>query len=383
MATSVSEELHILFAGGGTGGHLYPGIAVAEELVARAPCCRISFCGTGREWERATVTRNGYDYHGVRAAPLVASPMGLLRALYSNGVGYRAARRWVRSAQPNVVVGLGGYASLPLCLAASRQNSMLVLLEQNVVPGRANRLLARWATVVCTMFDESEEYFSNRSAIVHTGNAVRRSIVVQAAERAHEATQFRDIDPVLVVLGGSQGAHGVNQFVTDILPSLAPHLSDWEVIHQTGDRDIAMVRAAYDSWQIRCKVVPFIEDIAAVYSRATLAIARAGATTLAELAVSGIPAVLLPYPHASANHQWHNAQAFGRAGAAIVLEQRQGSTGLTAPPVSPIVQLLRVPELRRDMRLAMLRLGRPGASASIALQILRLGRAPHTVPKSA
>src|SRR5262245_14550287 len=368
----MSEPLRILFAGGGTGGHLFPGIAVAEALVDRAPGCGVSFCGTGRDWERTTVARNGYDYQGVRAAPLVASPVGLLRALYSNGVGYRSALRWVRSVRPDVVVGLGGYASLPVCIAAIRQNSTLVLLEQNVVPGRANRLLARWAAAVCTMFAESEEYFSSRASIMHTGNPVRGSIVARAAGRAYEATQFPDAHPVLVVLGGSQGAQGVNQIVIDMLPSLAPHLADWEVIHQTGSRDVAMVRAAYDSRRIRCTVVPFIEDIASVYSRATLAIARAGATTLAELAVSGIPSVLLPYPHATSNHQWHNAQAFGRAGAAIVLEQRQGSGRWITPPVSPVVQLLRVPELRREMRLAMLQLGRPGASASVAAHILKL-----------
>jgi UDP-N-acetylglucosamine--N-acetylmuramyl-(pentapeptide) pyrophosphoryl-undecaprenol N-acetylglucosamine transferase len=379
----MSEPLRILFAGGGTGGHLFPGIAVAEALVDRAPGCGISFCGTGREWERTTVARNGYDYQGVRAAPLVASPVGLLRAFYSNGVGYLSALRWVRSVRPDVVVGLGGYASLPVCIAAIRQNLTLVLLEQNVVPGRANRLLARWATGVCTMFAESEEYFSRRASILHTGNPVRGSIVARAAECVHEATQFRDADPVLVVLGGSQGAHGVNEIVIDMLPSLAPHLAGWEVIHQTGGRDVEMVREAYESWRIRCTVVPFIEDIAAVYSRATLAIARAGATTLAELAVSGIPSILFPYPHAASNHQWHNAQAFRRAGAAIVLEQKEGSGGWKAPTVLPIVQLLRVPELRREMGLAMLQLSRPAASASVVSHILRLARALQPVQRSA
>jgi UDP-N-acetylglucosamine--N-acetylmuramyl-(pentapeptide) pyrophosphoryl-undecaprenol N-acetylglucosamine transferase len=229
------------------------------------------------------------------------------------------------------------------------------------------------------MFADSAAFLSKRAAIANTGNPVRRSIIERAAERADEANESRDADPVLLVLGGSQGAHGINQFVVENLPQLASNLPGWEVIHQTGDRDERVVREAYESRQIRCTVSRFIDDIAQVYARTTLAIARAGATTLAELAVAGIPAVLIPYPYAASNHQWHNAQAFGRAGAALVVEQRLGVAG----PVSAVIPLLRGPELRREMRLSMLRLGRPDAARAIASQILRLARSSQPLQKLA
>jgi UDP-N-acetylglucosamine--N-acetylmuramyl-(pentapeptide) pyrophosphoryl-undecaprenol N-acetylglucosamine transferase len=360
-----------MFTGGGTGGHLFPGLAVAKELARRLPESRFTFCGTGKDWECKQVADAGFAYRMLPAAPLVASPMGLIRALYSNGIGYRAARRLIADGQPTVVVGLGGYSSVPLAVAAARQGVPLVLLEQNVVPGRANRWLARWAQTVCVSFADAAEHFSVRPRIVETGNPVRADIIESAAARADQAIQFRDTDPLLVVLGGSQGAHTINGFVTESLPKIATSLKDWQVIHQTGAKDAEWVRAAYESHQLRAEVLPFIGDMADVYRRATLAVARAGATTLAELAVAGVPAVLLPYPFAASNHQWHNAQAFGRSGAAIVVYDRPEPGRTTAALVSAVAPLLRLPELRREMRLAMLTLARPDAASTVIAEIDR------------
>ena len=146
---------HIMFAGGGTGGHLFPGLAVAEALRRCETGWRSSFCGVGRELERKGVRECGFDYSVLPAAPLVASAVGVIRAFLTNSMGYRAARQLVREQRPDVVVGLGGYSSIPLGLAAVRERVPLVLLEQNVMPGRANRLLARWASVICLSFAES------------------------------------------------------------------------------------------------------------------------------------------------------------------------------------------------------------------------------------
>jgi UDP-N-acetylglucosamine--N-acetylmuramyl-(pentapeptide) pyrophosphoryl-undecaprenol N-acetylglucosamine transferase len=364
------KPLHIMFTGGGTGGHLFPGLAVARELARRSPESRVTFCGTGKDWERKQVADAGFDYRTLPAAPFVASPMGLLRALYSNGIGYRAARRLIVTDSPTVVVGLGGYSSVPLAVAASRHGVPLVLLEQNVIPGRANRWLARWAVAVCISFEDSADHLSVRPRIAVTGNPVRADIIDASTARAESAIQSRDADPLLLVLGGSQGAHSINRFVTESLPKLTDFLADWQIVHQTGAKDVEWVRAAYETHKVRADVVPFINDMADVYRRATLAVARAGATTLAELAVAGVPALLLPYPFATANHQWHNAQAFGRAGAAIVVDDRPEPGRTTSALVSAIAPLLRLPELRREMRLAMLKLARPDAVDAVVTEIL-------------
>jgi UDP-N-acetylglucosamine--N-acetylmuramyl-(pentapeptide) pyrophosphoryl-undecaprenol N-acetylglucosamine transferase len=366
----MTKPLHIMFAGGGTGGHLFPGLAVAREVARRLPDLRITFCGTGKDWECNRVAEAGLEYRVLPAAPLVASPMALLRALYSNGVGYRAACRLIVSDPPTVVVGLGGYSSVPLAVAAARQGVPLVLLEQNVIPGRANRWLARWAATVCVSFEDAVDQLSMRPQIVVTGNPVRAEIIEASAARAEHANQSRDADPLLVVLGGSQGAHSINRFVTESLSKLTDFLADWQIVHQTGAKDVAWVRAAYDAHRLRAEVVPFISDMADVYRRATLAVARAGATTLAEMAIAGVPAILLPYPFATANHQWHNAQAFGRAGAAIVVDDRPEPGRTTAALVSALAPLLRLPELRREMRLAMLKLARPDAVEAVVTAIL-------------
>jgi UDP-N-acetylglucosamine--N-acetylmuramyl-(pentapeptide) pyrophosphoryl-undecaprenol N-acetylglucosamine transferase len=372
-----------MFTGGGTGGHLFPGLAVAREVARRLPESRVTFCGTGKDWECKQVEHAGFEYRTLPAAPLVASPMGLLRALYSNGVGYRAARRLVLKEQPTVVVGLGGYSSVPMALAAARQGVPLVLLEQNVIPGRANRWLARWATTVCVSFEDTADQFSIRPRIVTTGNPVRADIIEASSARAELAIQSRDADPLLLVLGGSQGAHSINRFVTESLPKLSGFLADWRIVHQTGAKDVEWVRAEYETYQVRAEVMPFINDMADVYRRATLAVARAGATTLAELSIAGVPAILLPYPFATANHQWHNAQAFGRAGAAIVVDDRPEPGRTNAALVSAIAPLLRLPELRREMRLAMLKLARVDAVEAVVSEIVAAAGARQSARQSA
>lgn len=366
----IEKQFQIMFTGGGTGGHLFPGLAVAREVSRRLPESRVTFCGTGKDWECKQVAQAGFEYRTMPAAPLVGSPMGLLRALYSNGVGYRAARRLILNDPPTVVVGLGGYSSVPLAVAAARQGVPLVLLEQNVIPGRANRWLARWAVTVCVSFEDAADQLSMWPRIALTGNPVRMEIIEASAARAEQAIQSRDADPLLVVLGGSQGAHSINHFVTESLQKLTGFLADWQIVHQTGAKDLDWVRAAYETHHVRAEVVPFISDMADVYRRATLAVARAGATTLAELAIAGVPAILLPYPFATANHQWHNAQAFGRAGAAIVVDDRPEPGRTTGALVSAVGPLLRLPELRREMRLSMLRLARPDAVEAVVSVIL-------------
>ncbi len=375
--------IHIMFAGGGTGGHLFPGIAVADELLRRETSARVTFCGSGRDWEREQVTRAGYDYHAHTAAPLVGSPMGVLRAIYANGVGYRRARRTIRQQRPDVVVGLGGYGSVPIGLAAARLGVPLVLLEQNLIPGRANRLLSRWAARVCLAFEDSEHPFRCRARTIVTGNPVRSAILDLAAAADSSTHVDRSERPTLLIFGGSQGAHSLNRLIVQSLPRIAKQLIGWRVIHQTGAKDGQWVREAYAAAGIDADVRPFIHDMADAYSRASLAICRAGATTLAELAAVGVPAILLPYPLAAANHQWHNAQYFGRAGAAVVIEDRPDTAHVAATLTSSLLPLLKLPALRAEMRGAMRQLARPSAASNVVAELLAVAGAATSSLRSA
>jgi UDP-N-acetylglucosamine--N-acetylmuramyl-(pentapeptide) pyrophosphoryl-undecaprenol N-acetylglucosamine transferase len=378
----MSEPLHILFGGGGTGGHLFPGLAVAEEL-ARQSAVRIIFCGPGQPRERAEVARAGYQYLQVPAAPLLPSPIGLLRALYFNGVGYRAARRAIRCGQPDLVVGLGGYASVPLGLAAARLGVPLVLLEQNVIPGRANRMLGRWADTVCVTFPASIERFATGPRLVSTGNPIRRDILQQAASSRREPVPGWARPPELLILGGSQGARSLNRAIVEALPRIEPCLGGWHITHQTGPADVEWLQHAYAAAGLSAEVTSFIRDMAAAYSRASLAVSRAGATTLSELAVMGVPAILLPYPHAAANHQWHNARVFEREGAASVVEDHPEPSRTAAELAASLLSLLKLAQLRAIMSRAMLGLARPCATPAVASEILSLATSGRVVRQSA
>jgi UDP-N-acetylglucosamine--N-acetylmuramyl-(pentapeptide) pyrophosphoryl-undecaprenol N-acetylglucosamine transferase len=371
----MSNSIHIIFAGGGTGGHLFPGIAVAEELLRREPSARVTFCGSGRDWEREQVARAGYDYLAHTAAPLVGSPMGVLRAIYANGVGYRRARRTVIQHRPQVVVGLGGYGSVPIGLAAARLGVPLVLLEQNLIPGRANALLSRWAALVCLAFEVDANRLRSGVRAVVTGNPVRSSILELAAAADAQPPADRTGQPTLLVFGGSQGAHSVNRVVAQSLPRIAEHMTGWRVIHQAGAKDGEWLRGAYVAAGVSADIRPFIHDMADAYAQASLAICRAGATTLAELATVGVPAILLPYPLAAANHQWHNAQFFGRAGAAVVIEDRPDTAHVAATLTSSLLPLIKLPALRDEMRRATRQLARPTAASIIVDELLALAGA--------
>ncbi len=360
--------MHIVFAGGGTGGHLFPGLAVAQEIRAACAAARITFCGPGREWEVAPVRAAGYQYCRVAAAPLRASPLGLFRAICSNGLGYRRARGMLRADPPDIVVGLGGYSSVPLGLAAAQSGIPLLLIEPNFVPGRANALLARWASTVCLAFPEAAEQFPVAAHCVTTGNPVRRAIIERAEARG--TTQDKTARRLLLVLGGSQGAQTLNHAFLEALPKTAASLVGWQIVHQTGSADRDWVREAYAEADMRATVEPFLYDMAELYSRANLAVTRGGATTLAELAVAGVPAVVLPYPRATAKHQWRNAQAFDRAGAAVVVEDRPEPGRTAANLAASLLPMVKLPALRREMSRAMRALGRPDASAAVAHEVL-------------
>jgi UDP-N-acetylglucosamine--N-acetylmuramyl-(pentapeptide) pyrophosphoryl-undecaprenol N-acetylglucosamine transferase len=380
-----------LIAGGGTGGHLYPGIAVAEEVIARGG--EVLFVGTARGLEARVIPALGHPLELLQVSGLKRMrPLAFARGIARLPVAFGQSLGILRRFRPDVVLGVGGYASGPLVMAAALSGRATALQEQNSVPGFTNRVLGKVAKAAFIAFDEAAGAFPAGKAAL-TGNPVRRAFL-RAAGHGGKAGGGGGAGgaggggsgggggggsvPHLLVVGGSQGARAVNDLVLAAVehwlgPSAGGPMPT--VVHQTGGADAERVTAAYqragalEGARARVSVRPFIEDMAAAYAAADLVVARAGALTLAELAIMGKPALLIPLPTAADDHQSRNAAAFASAGAALVLPQA-ATTGADLARVAG--ELLADGQRRAQMAAAMSALGRPRAAQEIVDRLERL-----------
>jgi UDP-N-acetylglucosamine--N-acetylmuramyl-(pentapeptide) pyrophosphoryl-undecaprenol N-acetylglucosamine transferase len=375
------SDLQIVFAGGGTAGHLFPGLAVAAELAALHHAPQITFAGSGKRLEERLVTAAGFEYLPLRCAPMQRGFRGMWRFVGDNFAGFHAARRYLRRQSCSVVVGLGGYASLPICTAARTLGIPLVLLEQNVLPGKANRWLASGAELICAAWAESKAHFRTANAVWVTGNPVRAGFRRRSKPVDAQRVQRRGWRHRLLVLGGSGGAQSLNEFVPKALYKLQDRLAGWQIVHQTGPRDVAATKELYRKLMIDAVVAPFVQNMPSVLRRTDVAVCRAGGTTLAELAATGVPAVLIPYPHAAQDHQRHNAEVFRLAGAARIVDERNASLRLDDALAATLFDLLADAEVRNSMSSAMLRLARPYAARQVAMAVHEM--ASHSAARHA
>ena len=349
-----AKPLRVLIAGGGTGGHVYPGIAIAREIRRRDPAAELLFVGTERGLEMKIVPVEGFRLETITISGLKGT--GLLKQLKSLLAIPKSlldARRILRQFQPSVIIGVGGYSSGPPVLMASLMGIPAMLQEQNALPGLTNRLLARVVRKVATAFRECEAYFGSKAVL--TGNPVRADF--------SQVLSGSGTDPfTLLVFGGSQGAQAINQSVIEALAILKPQIQGLKVIHQTGERDYARIKQAYEAMKLDANVRPFFGDIPVQFAAADLLVCRAGATTLAELTVAGKPAILVPFPQAADDHQRRNAEALAQAGAAEMILQKD----LNGPALAARIRyFFEHPDELRRMEHNSRALGRPDATARI------------------
>jgi UDP-N-acetylglucosamine--N-acetylmuramyl-(pentapeptide) pyrophosphoryl-undecaprenol N-acetylglucosamine transferase len=355
--------LTVVVAGGGTGGHLYPGLAVARELLRQRPDARISFAGTARGLEARVVPREGFEIDLIRSAGLKGKSIATrVRGALLVAPSLWDAWRIVSRRRPHVVVGVGGYSSGPVVLTAALRGVPTLVLEQNAVPGLTNRLLARVVRAAAITYDETRAYFGAKAFV--SGNPVRAEFFTPRADGPAP-----DGPPCLLILGGSQGAHAVNLAVVAEASALLTAEPRLRIVHQTGERDRMHVAHEYERAGITARVEAFLEGVADEMRAATLVICRAGATTLAELAAAGRPAVIVPLPTATDDHQRRNARVLADAGAAIAVEERELGEGRLARLVAG---LLADPARRREMSAAMRTFAKPDAAASIAARVQEL-----------
>ncbi|HET6151187.1 MAG TPA: undecaprenyldiphospho-muramoylpentapeptide beta-N-acetylglucosaminyltransferase [Polyangia bacterium] len=364
-----ADPMRVIIAGGGTGGHLYPGIAIAEEVSAR-PHGEVLFVGTARGLESKLVPAAGYPLELLEVSGLKRIGWrGLARGLLRLPRAFFASRAILRRFRPDLVFGVGGYASGPIVFAAALTGFPTAILEQNSRPGFTNRLLGRLVRRVFIAFEASRVFFTAGKTML-TGNPVRRQFF--AGQGTEPAAVAAAAGTVLVV-GGSQGARAVNELVAAMAPLLARRGALPRIVHQTGPTDFERTRASYaalgDAVAAAVDVRPYIDDMPAALAQASLVIGRAGALTLAELAIVGRPAILIPLPTAADDHQTENARELAQAGAALVLRQTDATPGALGDLV---VALLSDQPRRAAMARAMAGLGRPGAARAIVDELEKL-----------
>jgi UDP-N-acetylglucosamine--N-acetylmuramyl-(pentapeptide) pyrophosphoryl-undecaprenol N-acetylglucosamine transferase len=353
--------VRLLVAGGGTGGHLFPGIAVADEVIKRGGG-EVLFVGTSRGIETRAVPAAGYaletlEVSGLKRMGLVGTLRGLFRLPLAITKSFAILRRF----KPQVVLGVGGYASGPMVLAAALLGYPTAIQEQNSVPGITNRVLGKLVRAVFIAFEDAARFFPARK-IEQLGNPVRQKIVA-ALERVHAAETTSKKLRILIV-GGSQGARAVNDLVTAAAEILSAANVDFTLVHQTGNADLDRIQKRYRALGLAERVVlrTFIDDMATAYAESDLVVARAGALTLAELAIAGKPAILIPLPTAADDHQRKNAERFAHAGAALVLDQRHARPEDLATAMAGFAKDA---AKRTNMGAAMHRLARPQAAEAI------------------
>jgi UDP-N-acetylglucosamine--N-acetylmuramyl-(pentapeptide) pyrophosphoryl-undecaprenol N-acetylglucosamine transferase len=354
----------VIIAGGGTGGHLFPGIAIANELTRRFGELKVVFVVGKKRMEEEIITRAGYGARSIDIEGMLGKgALGAMKAISKIVVSSFQSLGILRDVRPHLVVGVGGYSSGPLCLVAWILGIPIAIHEQNSYPGLTNKLLSAFAKRIFISFEESSRYFK-RKKIVLTGNPVRDDLLGSRMKARRENGRF-----VILVVGGSQGARAINRAFIDALKELKGGGLFPLAIHQTGAMDLEAVRDEYRAHGIEGEVTPFIEDMAKAYGMADLVICRAGATTIAELTALGKPSILIPFPYATHDHQVMNAHSLSSAGGADMILEKDLTGGALAERIKRYMQ--QTDELERMSSLAS-KAGRPRAAEHIVDQLIEL-----------
>jgi UDP-N-acetylglucosamine--N-acetylmuramyl-(pentapeptide) pyrophosphoryl-undecaprenol N-acetylglucosamine transferase len=344
MKPDKTQNIRLIVTGGGTGGHLFPGISLAQAMMGAYPSCEVLFIGTERKVDRTALSSLGFETTTIKSQGIKGKNfLSIVKALFQQPMAIWQATKIIRKFKPDLVFGVGGYVTGPVILASRLLGVTTCIHEQNSIPGLTNKLLGHIANKIFVSLPGSEKYFPTKKTIL-SGNPVRSNII----KASREPKTISEQEPfTLLILGGSQGARRLNSLMLEAAESCLSKLSPPPfIIHQTGGQDEDTVRMKYAELGLNAKVQAFYSDMAKIYSQADLIISRAGATTLAELTVFHKPVILIPFPYAADNHQEINGRYLVEAGAGIMFRQDD----LTGEKLgTEIKQLLDNKEILADM----------------------------------
>ncbi len=365
------DIFRVAVCGGGTGGHIFPGLSILEAISDSIPI-EVMWIGTGREVEKRILktkeVKYKFEYKWIDARPFYGVELkNLLKGGFLLPLSIIKARGILRAFSPDILLGIGGYVAGPVIIAAYLSRVPVVLHEQNVIPGLTNRLGGRFSKKIFISFKGAERWFPKNKTML-TGNPVREEfLTVGEFKRDFQANGNRPWR--ILTIGGSQGARAINRLVSASLSILAKSGMKIEAVHQTGKNDMEYAQKIYNDAAIKANVVPFIDNMKDAYLWADLVICRAGAGTCAELSITATPSILIPYPHAASGHQLENAKELQGAGASIVLEESHVGPERLA---STIEDTLRSPQRLKAMSVAAKKLARPDAAKIVAEEMIKI-----------
>jgi len=356
------KTVKIIIAGGGTGGHLFPGIAVAEELLKRNRQNNVLFIGTERGIEKKILGTLGFQLCLLDVEGIKGRGLRIFTALLKIPRSVIQSYRIIRQFSPDFVIGVGGYASGPAVMTAHFMGIRTAIMEQNAVPGLTNKILGKCAERIFITFPDTKKWFAEKKTII-SGNPVRLAFLENRKHPIKKEDKF-----TILIFGGSQGAHAINMAVTDALPHLHEIQNELKIIHQTGEKDLIEVSQQYKNYAMDAHVVPFIMNMAEQYNASDLLICRAGATSIAEITACGKAAILIPFPFAVNDHQTKNAEVLAHSKAAMLIHEKNLSGQVLAEIIE---QLYWNPHVIKEMAENSSRLGNRKAASDIVDALIK------------
>lgn len=361
------------FAGGGTGGHIYPAVAMAEKIAELEPTAKIHFFCSNRSIDAQILGRTSYEYTTLPARGFSVQPNKLISFYSSFSKSYKIAKKAITENKKVVVIGLGGYVAAPVCWAGHKCKVPIALLNVDILPGRANKIIAHWADEIFVQFEQTARYFGRRKAKVSIlGCPLRSGFANPQPNKVIEQLGLAKDKKILLITGASSGSENINNTVCSLLKKLDAFADDWQIVHLAGRNNFEKVNSMYDDAKISHKVLGYFDDMPDLLAAADLVIGRSGAVSLAEFAVSAAPSICMPYPYHKDRHQYLNAGKLVEAGAAVIVDDVPNEKDRTEWLWEELEELMKDQNKRQQMAEACRTVAKPNADFKIAERLLKM-----------
>ena len=373
IASDNSSKKCFFFAGGGTGGHLYPAIAVAEQLSVLEPDARILFFCSSRNIDQYILSQTGFEYSILPAKTFPRRPGQVIDFLKTFRQSYKTVAQEITKSKNSVVIGLGGFASGPACLAARRKKVPLALFNVDIIPGKANQIIAKWASDIFVQFADTSKYFSKTKANINAfGCPLRTSFLNPVPQNAIKNINLDKDKKTLLITGASSGSQSINEAVCLLLDKLDQFANDWQIVHLSGRNNIEQVSSLYEKAKISHKVLDYDNQMPDLLAAADLVVGRSGAVSVAEFAVASVPSICIPYPHHKDRQQYLNAEKLVEAGAACIVEDLQDKKAFAQNLWQKLEAIMKDSNKREQMAESCKTIAKPNASIEIAKKLIQL-----------
>jgi UDP-N-acetylglucosamine--N-acetylmuramyl-(pentapeptide) pyrophosphoryl-undecaprenol N-acetylglucosamine transferase len=367
------DEKSFFFAGGGTGGHIYPAVAVAEQIAKLRPGAKIHFFCSSRSIDKQILAQTEFEFTRLPATGFSARPGKLISFFKSFLASYKTAKEAIAKEKDAVVIGAGGFVSAPVCLAAHKCKVPVGLLNVDIVPGRANKIISRWADEIFLQFEETSQYFSRRSGnVTVVGCPLRSGFDNPEPNKAIEQLALDKGKKTLLVTGASSGSENINRAVCSLLGNLDAFADDWQIVHLAGVNNCEKVKSQYGKAKISHKVLGYFDDMANLLAAADLVIGRSGAVSVAEFAAAETPSICMPYPYHKDRHQYLNAGKLVEAGAAVIVDDLQDEKDRTEWLWEELEELMKDPEKRQEMKRGCREIAKKESGLKIAQKLTEI-----------